>query len=77
MERFEKHQNIASHHEAVDLVIKIPSTTKNVGKMLSTMYASQKQENRKMLLVTLSSIRYLGRKGVALHGRYKVNDIQP
>ena len=74
LEKFEKHQNTASHHEAVDLVVKIPSTTKNVGEMLSTSYASQKEENRKMLSVILSSIRYLGRQGLALRGRYKTND---
>ena len=74
LEKFEKHQNTASHHEAVDLVVKIPSTTKNVGEMLSTSFVSQKEENRKMLLVILSCICYLGRQGLALHGRYKTND---
>ena len=42
--------------------------------MLSTSYASQKDENRKMLLVILSSVRFLGRKGLALRGRYKTSD---
>ena len=45
--------------------------------MLSTTYASQREENRKMLLVILSSVRCLGNlggQGLALRGRYKVND---
>ena len=75
LDKFEKHQNTASHHEAVDLVVKIPSTTQNVGEMLTgRTYASQKEENRDMLLVILSSIRYLGRQGLALRGRYKISD---
>ena len=74
LEKFEKHQNTGSHHEAVDLIVKIPSTTKNVGEMLSTTYASQKDENRKMLLVIRSSICFLGRQGLALRGRYKTSD---
>lgn len=74
LERFEKHQNTTSHRDAVDLVVKIPSTTKDVGEMLSTSLASQKAESRKMLLTILSSIRYLGRQGLALRGRYKIAD---
>ena len=42
-EKLEKSQNMATHHEAADLVVKIPSTTKNVGEMLNTSYASQKK----------------------------------
>lgn len=72
LERFEKHQNTTSHRDAVDLVVKIPSTTKDVGEMLSASLASQKAESRKMLLTILSSIRYLGRQGLALRGRYKI-----
>lgn len=64
LERFEKHQNTGSHHEAVDLEVKIPSTTKDVGEMLSASYASQKKENKRMLSMTLSSIRFLGRQGL-------------
>ena len=64
LERFEKHQNTGSHHEAVDLEVKIPSTTKYVGEMLSASYASQKKENKRMLSMTLNSIRFLGRQGL-------------
>ena len=74
LEKFEKHQNTGSHHEAVELVVKIPSTTKNVGEMLSASYASQKAENKRMLSLILSSIRFLGRQGLALRGRYKTSD---
>ena len=72
IERFNKHESSLSHHQAVDFVEKIPRTTKNVGEMLSSTYAQQKAENRAMLKIILSSIRFLGRQGLALRGRYKV-----
>ena len=51
IERFNKHEQSIVHRQAVDLVEKIPSTTKNVGDMLSSAYAQQKAENREMLRV--------------------------
>ena len=42
--------------------------------MLSSAYAQQKAENREMLRVILSSIRFLARQGLALRGRYKSGD---
>ena len=76
LERFEKHQNSDAHHEAVDILITIPSSTKDVGEMLSSIHAQEKEVNRKMLptwLVTFSCSlpRYLRRQGLALHDRYK------
>ena len=44
--------------------------------MLSASYANQ-EENRKMLLIILSSVRYLGRQGLAVHGWYKADDESP
>ena len=71
IERFNKHESSLPHHQAVDFVEKIPRTTKNVREMLSSTYAQQKAENRAMLKIILSSIRFLGRQGLALRGRYK------
>ena len=72
LERFEKHQSTIAHREAVELVKTIPNTAKDVGEMLSGAHAQQKVENWEMLQIILSSIRYLGRQGLALRGRYKV-----
>ena len=58
----------------MDAVEKIPKTTANVGDMISSEYAKQKLQNRAMLPIILSSIRYLSRQGVALRGRYKSGD---
>ena len=61
LERFDKHENSASHHEAVDLLVTIPNSTSDVGEMLSSALAEEKAENRKMLSTIISTIRYLGR----------------
>ncbi len=37
-------------------------------------HAQQKAESREMLRIILSSIRFLGRQGIALRGRYKSAD---
>jgi hypothetical protein len=72
IEKFNKHELTIAHHQAVELVESIPNTTKNVGEMLSGIDTKQKAENRVMLRVILTSIRYLARQGLALRGRYKV-----
>ena len=74
IEKFTKHEKTLAHHQAVELVEKIPKTTKDVGEMLSSAYAQQKAENREMLKIILSSIRFLGRQGLAFRGRFKAGD---
>ena len=70
----DKHERTISHHQAVELISSIPNTTKNVGEMLSGIYAQQKTENRVMLRMILTSIRYLARQGLAFRGRFKISD---
>ncbi len=74
LEKFDKHQSTSSHRESVELLVTIPSNTKDVGEMLSKAHAEQKAENRRMLKMILSSIRYLGRQGLALRGHYKIDE---
>lgn len=73
IEKFNKHERTISHHQAVELVESIPNT-KNVGEMLSSSHAQQKIENRVMLRMILTSVRYLARQGLAFRGRYKIAD---
>ena len=47
---FKKHESSACHHEAVDVLITIPVTTKDVGEQLSKQYSQEKATNRKMFL---------------------------
>ena len=42
--------------------------------MLSGSYAQQKLENRQVFMIILSSICFLARQGLALHGHYKAVD---
>ena len=72
IERFNKHEKTVSHHQAVE---KIPRTSGNVGDMLSSDYKNQKPENREMLQIILSSIRFLSRQGLSLRGRFKTADV--
>ena len=71
LEKFDKHQSSLSHRDAMDQVV---GKNKNVGEMLQKGYAEEKAENKKMLKAILSSIRYVGRQGLALRGRYKVGE---
>ena len=65
---FKKHAKSDAHLEAVDEVLKLPRETKDIGELLSAQHAEQKLEARKMLHLTLSSIRFLARQGLALRG---------
>ena len=65
---FQKHQQSACHHVAVEVVITLPATTKDVGELIVQQHAKEKECNRKILLKILASIRYLARQGLALRG---------
>ena len=63
-----KHEQSSSHRQAVEAIITLPATTVNVGEQLSREHAKEKECNRIMLLKIMSSIRFLGRQGLALRG---------
>ena len=52
-----------SHRDAMD---QVAGKNRDVGEMLRKRYAEQKAENRQMLRAILSSVRFLGRQGLAL-----------
>lgn len=66
--QFQKHLQSSCHREAVEVVITLPATTKDIGEQLVQQHAKDKERNRKMLLKIMSSIRYLARQGLALRG---------
>ena len=43
-------------------------------EMLNEFYAQQRTEKRQLFMIILSSIRFLARQGLSLHGHYKVVD---
>ena len=63
---FNKHEESALHKKAVDLLIVIPSTHKDVAEMLSSSLGTQKRENRLYLTKVAQNIRFLVRQGLPL-----------
>ena len=70
---FKKHKESKTHCEAVEAVITLPSTTKDVGELLSAAHKREKQLARDNLKIIISSICYLARQGFfscILHNNY-------
>ena len=63
-----------SHKEAVEKVLTLPSTTRDVGKLLSSAHAREKEVNRHCLLKILTDLRLLARQGCAIRGHSGEND---
>ena len=60
MVAFRKHKESKTHQDAVEAVITLPKTTGNIGELLSKAHKEERQVARDMLLVILSSVKYLG-----------------
>lgn len=58
----------------MEVVITIPSTTRNVGELLSHQFATQKSTNRQCLYQILTCIHFLCRQGLALRGNKDESD---
>ena len=65
---FKKHLQSKAHGEAVEVVVILPKTTKDVRELLSQAHRLQKTNARDMLRLILSSVRFLARQGLALRG---------
>ena len=65
---FKSHESSACHHEAVEVVIRLPATITHIGIHLSQQYAFEKKKKRRMLLKVLSVLRFLCRQGLPLRG---------
>ena len=63
---FRAHEKSAVHREAVDVMITLSSTTRDVGEQLSQEHAAQKVKNNHALLQIMSSIQFLSRQGLAM-----------
>ena len=46
----------------------LPTSSKDVGELLSSVHAQEKSDNRTYLLKILSSLRFLARQGCAVRG---------
>ena len=45
---FRPHERSACHHEAVEVVVTLPSTARDVDEQLSSQYARQKVNNQQL-----------------------------
>ena len=65
---FSCHQQSNCHKRAVELMVTLPRTTKDVGELLSLTHSQEKLANRQYLLKVTQNIRFLARQGIALRG---------
>jgi len=70
---FRKHKLSKAHCEAVEAIVTLPKITSDLGQLLSSTHKREKENARDMLMITLSSIRYLARQGLALRGDDEVD----
>ena len=54
------------YKEAVENIVTLPATTRNVGELLSGMHDKEKIENRQCFLKILSNLRFVARQGCAI-----------
>ena len=69
LRKFSKHEQSACHRAAFDMISK---TSKAVDEMVCTSLAKEKADNRKAMLTIISTICFLARQGVPLHGSHVV-----
>lgn len=65
---FRAHEMSKCHVEAVQKIVRLPTTTPDVGEMLVGQLVEDKKRNRDMLLHILGSVQLLARQGLALRG---------
>ena len=65
---FQKHEASDCHKEAVQVSVTLPACCPDVGEMLSSQHAQQKQENRNCLMKILAKLKFLARQGLPLRG---------
>ena len=65
---FNAHERSECHKEAIERLITLPVTSKDVGECLSTSHEEEKAVARKNLLKIMSNLSFLARQNVALRG---------
>ena len=65
------HELTLCHKEAVEKMLILPKTTRDVGELLSSQLTMERKQNREILLLILKSIKFLARQGLALRGASK------
>ena len=65
---FNTHEKSGTHKMAVECLVTLPTSYRNVGEMLSTQHALDKQNNRDYLLKVFQNVQFLARQGIAMRG---------
>ena len=65
---YSNHEQTTMHKTAVEYMVTLPNTTSDVGGMLSSSHAVEKQKNRQYILKVAQNIRFLARQGIPLRG---------
>ncbi|XP_074641139.1 zinc finger MYM-type protein 1-like [Tubulanus polymorphus] len=65
---FKDHEGTKCHKEAMERVITLPNSTKDVGESLSEIHAKEKIHNKSMLRKLFENVRFLGRQGLPFRG---------
>jgi len=65
---FANHEKSATHKRAVEVVVTLSQTHRDIGEMLSTSHASEKAVNRQCMMKVAQNIRFLARQGLSLRG---------
>ena len=71
---FRKHEESKVHLAAVEVIVTLPTTTKDIGESLSLAHRLEKEHARNMLAKIISGVRFLARQGLALGGDGKDED---
>ena len=53
---FRSHENSAYHKEAVEVMVTLPATTRDISEQLSQQHAAQKEKNSEALIQIMSCI---------------------
>ena len=63
-----KHEVSVSHKGALQVMVVIPLTCRDVGDMLVKQHKQENKDNRQFLLKILSNLQFLARQGLPFHG---------
>lgn len=65
---FKNHESSIFHKEAVTVMVTLPSTTPDIGELLSKQHATAKLNSQHCLFQIILFARFMGRQGLAFRG---------
>ena len=65
---FKNHELSIFHKEAVMVMVTLPSTTPDIGELLSKQHAAEKLNSQHCSFQIMLCVRFMGRQGLAFRG---------